>query len=1052
MRPFACGRLSSVGVACTVLALLGTALSPLPGQVTSATIFGTVRDESGAVIPGVSISARHLETGLARNAVSDDSGRYRIPLLDPGNYEVQAELSGFQTAVRAGIRLEVGGSAVIDLSLRVGAITDKVVVQGEAPLVETTSTALASLVDDKKIRDLPLNGRSFEQLAVLQPGVTVSRFSTGNTTRFSAAGSRPSQNNFLLDGVNINNNADSSASASGSNLGVESIREFKVLTNTYSAQYGRNSGAVINIVTKSGTNEWHGSAFEFLRNSALDAKNFFDDVSRSIPAFKRNQYGFTLGGPLKKDKTFVFGNFEGLRERLGLSYIAITPNAAAQQGILPDPARPGQTRSVIVPPGVRTYLSYFPVPNGRDFGDGTGEYLSAPSKKTNEDYFVIRFDHQFSAADSFLVRYSFDQAAVLTPDSLGAFQDDLHSRNQSAVVEEKRIFSPTFLNTARFGVNRAFQELRSDALGQSPPALIPGRPFGQIRFGQAQSAQVPITTLGTNNPSLMPYTTFQYSDDINWTRGSHGVQTGVQVSRIDNNNVTFGTANLGQYLFNTLEDFLVGRPLQFQADTPSSNRRRGWRQTHFGAYLQDDIRFSSTLAFNLGLRWEFVSTIKEVNNFESQLINITDPAFTLNKPLFNFTGHQIQPRVGVAWDPFGNGKTSVRAGFGIFHDQLVAFYYNSPGAVQAPFARVATLRVGGGVTSIPFPDAFRLVTDTTVVTSFRIDPDAPVPMKTHFNLNIQRQIAESTVVTAAYVGSRGTFLPRSGDVNVAIPVIRADGKKFWAANLPRRNPNFVTLLGNRNDADSFYHSLQLSLNRRFSHNVQYQVSYTYGRSIDDGSAQLGSDRNAPQNQTDMDDHKADRGLSTFDVRHNFVANLTADLPFGKGQRWGTSAGGMGGVLLAGWQVSAIVGASTGLPQTLLVGFNNSRNQDTLVPERPDLAPGRGNNPVLGGPDRYFDASAFLLPETGTLGNLGRTTIIAPGFADFDFSVVKNTPWGEGRNVQFRAELFNILNRPNFGVPDPTLFQAGGARRGSAGRISTTVNSSRQIQFALKLSF
>jgi len=679
-------------IALTGIVILG--MQATQGQLTTATISGTVADVTGAVIPGVSISVLQVETGTERSAVTDDEGRFRVPLLDPGDYEVQAELTGFQTAVRSGLTLAVGDRVVVNLTLNVGEISERVVVEGAAPLVQTTDTTLSGLVDTKKIRDLPLNGRSFDQLALIQTGVTVVRHTlksslSGTGTKFSVGGSRPGANNFVLDGVTVNDGSNATpGSSAGNNLGVESIREFKVLTNTYSAAHGRNSGGVINIVTKSGTNEWHGSVFEFHRNSALDAKNFFDPLDVDIPPFKRNQFGFTLGGPIQEDKTFIFGNYEGLRESLGLSNLAIVANEDARNGILPNLATPIQ-----VDEASQVYLGFIPLPNGRDFGDGTGEFFNSPTKTTREDYFVVRFDHQFSDRNSLFARYSFQQAEIFIPDSLDVFETLFESRSQSLAVEHKAIISPTFINTLRFGGSRSFLERASLEISGGPPTFIPGRPFGKIVFGTAGgvSAQA-ITTLGTENPELFPYTSQAYSDDINWTRGSHGIQAGGSIVRIQNNATVFGTGANGQYQFPDLESFLRGIPDRLSAETVDSNDRRGWRQTHVGLYIQDDFRYSPNLTFNLGFRLEWVTQITEAAGRQSNLLNlVSDTEFTLGEPLFDNTGPQYQPRIGIAWDPFGNGQTAIRAGAGIYHDQLVAYWYSLAASNLLPFVVNANL-------------------------------------------------------------------------------------------------------------------------------------------------------------------------------------------------------------------------------------------------------------------------------------------------------------------------------------------------------------------------
>jgi len=1081
----------------TLIALAGIALlgmQSLQAQLTTATLSGTVADTTGAVIPGVSVSVLQVETGTSRDAVTDDEGRYRVPLLDPGEYEIQAELTGFRTAVRTGITLTVGDRVVVDLTLSVGEISERVVVEGEAPLVQTTDTTLSGLVDTKKIRDLPLNGRSFEQLALLQTGVTVVRHTlagsvSGTGLKFSVAGSRPGSNNFMLDGMNINDAAGATpGSAAGNNLGVESIREFKVLTNTYSAAYGRNTGGVVNIVTKSGTNQWHGSVFEFHRNSALDARNFFDrdpenPLERSDPpSFKRNQFGFTLGGPIKEDSTFIFGSYEGLREGLGLSNAAIVPNAAARpdssgNAMLPEfdsnGLPTGGTIIVPVDPLIPTYLDFYPLPNDVDFGDGTGRFLSSPTKITNEDYFSIRFDHQLSDRNSLFARYSFQEADVIEPDSLEVFDTLFQSRSQSLVVEAKTIVSPTFINTLRFGGSRSFLERGSDDINGSPPPWIPGHDFGKIQFGTAGGASLAaITNLGTANPELFPYTSQTYSDDINWTRGSHGIQAGVAITRIQNNATVFGTGFNGQYLFDNLEEFLRARAARFESEAPGSNGRFGWRQTFVGLYIQDDFRFSPTLTFNLGFRLEWVNQITESGGRQAALLDLSDPAYTVGAPLFDQTSPQYQPRIGIAWDPFGNGKTAIRAGAGIFHDQLLGFWYNLAASNLNPFV------VNGNVgPPVPFPDAFDSVAGGTP-TVLSLEPQPNVPTKIQYNFNIEQELFPNTVLTVAYVGSRGTFLPRAAGANTSVPVILDDGSKFWPVPwfvTGRRNPDFFLMVDTKNDVNSFYNALQVSLNRRFSNSLQYQFAYNYSHSIDDGSQQLGSEaQNAPMNHTQHDNRKADRSHSTFDLRHNFTANASYDLPFGAGQSYGSGTSGLASKLISGWQVNTIISVANGTPRTIQVGYNNTTNGDFLQPERPDLVPGMSNSPIegstegcgtiaagtpLGTPDLYFDPCAFTLPQRGTFGDLARSSVIGPGYANVDLAFTKDTTFGDSAvNVQFRAEFFNIFNRTNFDLPDPIMFLANpnpflpGTRRGAAGTISRTITTSRQIQFALKIIF
>ena len=452
------------------------------GQVTTGTISGAVRDQSGAVLPGAGVTIRNVETGITRRIAADEQGRYRVPQLPLGNYEVEAEASGFSTEVRQGITLTIGREAVVDFSLNVGQVAERVVVEGEAPLVQTTTSEMGALVDNKKIRDLPLNGRSFEQLALLQPGVVVYAVASrelqfGSGVKFSVSGSRAYSNLFLLDGTDINDQADfTPGSAAGVVLGVETLREFSVLTNTYSAEYGRKAGGIINAVTKSGGNEIHGNAFYFHRNDNFDARNFFNTVSFAKPEFKRNQFGGTAGGPIRKDHTFFFGGYEGLRERLGLSNLTVVPTAPVHQGLVQNRTT-GQFENVGVDPRVRPYVDLFPLPNGRDFGDGTADFFSSPSKPTREDNFSVRLDHQISENDSLFGRYTFDDAEVFIPEKIPTFGTGLVSRYQYVTVEEKHIFSPSVLNVLRLGYNRSFSDTGAlQTIGPTPNlAFVPGQ-------------------------------------------------------------------------------------------------------------------------------------------------------------------------------------------------------------------------------------------------------------------------------------------------------------------------------------------------------------------------------------------------------------------------------------------------------------------------------------------------------------------------------------------------------------------------------------------------
>lgn len=1036
--------------------------SAVDAQITSGIISGLVTDESGAVLPGATVVVRDVETGISQTLVTDDAGRYVVSQLALGRYEVQAELVGFRKVVRSGITLTVGREAVVNIALSVGEISEKVVVSGEAPLVETTTTAIGGLVDDRKIRDLPLNGRNFAQLALLQTGVTFFAYGresssalNGTGLKFSVNGSRPNSNNFMLDGMNMADTGNSTpGSATGQNLGVEAIREFSVLTNTYSAAFGRNSGGVINIVSQSGTNAWHGSVFEFLRNSALDAKNFFDRLDLEIPHFIRNQFGFAGGGPIRTDKTFIFGNYEGLRERLGLSSVANVPNELARRGLIPDPVTK-QLTDVGLNPKAAPYLNMYPLPNGRDFGDGRGEFLSGPIKRSNEDYLMLRADHQFSPSDSMFARYNFDNGSVYTPNSVRLFADTVSSRTQLFTLQEKRILSPTAVNTASFGFNRAFLNVESEPLtaeGKDPSlSFIPGRRFGLLSVSSLASLG------GGGTPLLSAYNTFQYADDLRWSKGRHNIQVGALVSRMQNNIAIYAlVGSWGFYSLNGLTELVQGRATSFVAQPatvvdPTSGqsfateRMRGWRQTNMGFYFQDDVRLRSNLSLNLGLRNESMTTVSEINGRQSNLRSPLASVWTLGDPIFNNPGLAWQPRIGLAWDPFGNGKTAVRAGFGVFNDIIIGQNYTLPARTDFPWGQENTV-VTPPASS--FPNAYALVSGVQAkATADHLYPDLKYPSKLHFNLNIQRELIGNTTVSVAYVGSESYHLFRRFDDNPAVAQYTSDGFKFFPAGSVRRNPNFDYNRATVTDVTGAYHSLQISVNRRFNKGFQFQASYTWSKSLDDTSQQMVSEgAGGYEFAMQFDNRKADRAVSNWNTPRNFVGNFTYQLPFG------AEMGGAGRQLVRGWTINGIFTFADGPPFTALTGVNRSRNATLNTAEFVDQLPGRSSNPVLGGPDRYFDPTAFALPALGTFGKVGRNTLRGPGFESVDFAVTKLFSFTEEKGLQFRAELFNILNRPNFGRPTGTVFLSTGAYSGSAGRITYTVNTSRQLQFGLKFVF
>ncbi|MBI2822636.1 MAG: TonB-dependent receptor [Acidobacteria bacterium] len=1033
-----------------VTVLAGVAGSgPTYGQGrTTATISGTVKDETGAVLPGVTVVAENSDTGYSLTTITSDAGNYTVPNLPLGNYRVRAELEGFNTVVHTGIKLTVGREAVVDFALKVGEISEQVTVTGEAPLVETRQATLADLVDDRQIRDLPLSGRSFTDLAFLQAGVMTrnrirANYSStgGGGAQLSIAGARVMLTSFLLDGTNIKDMLGvTPGSAAGTMLGVETVREFSVLATNYSAEFG-GAGGVVNSVSKSGTNELHGTVFEFLRNDNMDARNFFDKIK---PEFKRNQFGFVLGGPIIRDRTFFFGSYEGLRDRLGDTIIAQVPSAEARQGIL-------TTGRVTVNPAIVPYLNLYPLPNtSARPGADVREFLRSETIPTNENYFMVRIDHKLSDADSMFVRYTFDKGERIGSQALPPFQLAARTRTQYVTIEENKVISPTFFNTFRFGFNRSRggtpnldPKLDRSLNFFQPESLYPDRFFGTVSVGG-------LSTLGgaDTQDRAQVMNLFQYTDTIRLSRGLHDVSFGADVQR-SQVNAAIGSRLHGTFSFANLRDFLRASPRDFQGLFPGTGTMRGVRQLQYGFFIQDDWRVTPRLTANVGVRWEFVTVPTEVAGRLSNIPNASDPAPTIGDPLFDVSKKNFGPRVGLAWDPWGNGKMAIRTGFGIFHQQQdytnnFTLYFQNP-----PFFNRFTMQ------GAPFPRPFQSLADIPLAASgaVPIQFEVPTPYVMQYNVSIQRQLWADTQVTVSYVGTRGVHITRLMPGNINRFIIQPDGRKFFPVGTTRMNPNFENLDYKQSDTSSSYNSLQIRWAKRFSQGHQYQFSYTFSKSLDESSGLQGGSSGS-QGVASMDpfDRSRDKGLSAWDVRHNFTANFGYALP-------GAGLQGIAGAVLGRWNLNSIVSLATGNPFTVRIGqrADRSRSNSWIIGEapllRPDLAPGGDNNPVLGGPDRYLDASQFPLQEAGFWGNLGRNTTIGPGYANVDFSVTKDFPIRESVRLQFRSEFFNIFNRANFAEPIVQIYNdATGVPASNFGRITSTVGTSRQVQFALKLTF
>jgi hypothetical protein len=1090
----------------TALALWGSLGAPraVKAQVAGGSIAGTVRGESGAAMPGVHVSVTDVTASAVRTVITDTDGFYSAPDLPPGNYEMTLSAPGFVTQVLTAINVAVGGERVLNVVMRAG--SPEVIVRTAAPVapISQASACCGGNANASTVRDTPLNGRDWAQLATLQAGVTGvqtgSATGGGNTERgfgaaISISGARPDQNSYRLDGISINDYSNGApGSVLGDNLGIDAVEQVSVLGSNYPAEYGRTSGGVINAVTRSGKNAFHGTVYEFLRNSALDARNFFDGPT--IPPFKRNQFGGSAGLPIQKDRTFIFGDYEGLRQSLGETTVNTVPSMTARNGQL-------STGTVSVDPAVARFLAaFYPLPNGPLLGTGDiGIFAFSEQRVTSENYFTIRVDHKFSDQDSLSATYMRDNSKTVQPGTFDELLTNVVSARQVATIQEQHIFNSAFLNSVRAGFSRAagiaggISKVSNPLMFDPSYTFEPGALAGSIE-------NVPGLTSFLGAPStqgLLPssrslfWNSFQGGDDAFLTKGRHGIKFGGIVERIQDNQLVLGNVN-GAFRFASLSNFLTNQPQGFSGNRTISPPEFGIRQTLFGAYIQDDVRLQKNLTFNAGLRYEMATVPDEAHNRISNLRNLTDAQPYVGSPFFlNPTIRNFEPRVGFAWNP-GGGRTLVRGGFGIFdvlplpYEFAISFQHAVP-FVQEVFGNV----IPPG--SFPTGAFQQLATASTSSRSVYVEHAPKRNYVMQWNLSVARELSSTLALTLGYVGSRGVHQPYKLDnIDMVLPTQTSAGY-LWpcgpdgngnpcatgflptgtqASPIPSvaLNPNFGRISANLWQADSFYDALQVDVAKRVSHGVQFHAAYTWGKSIDTLSATAADDTfpNGLFNQIFFD-QRTTRGLSDFNVAQTLVLSFTWQLPSPK---WDPKFPNW---IVSGWQVGGLYKASSGQPFTPLLGGDPVGMKLEETGEPPNRLAGANcqslTNP--GNPNQYiktecfsmpvapsqafYDANctkAFAYPQCFNLrGNLGRNTLIGPGLAKLDFSVFKNNyvkRISESFNAQFRAEFFNILNHANLASPTDNLavFGKNGQPVSGAGLITSTQTTSRQIQFALKL--
>ncbi|MBI4443739.1 MAG: TonB-dependent receptor [Acidobacteria bacterium] len=1029
-------------------------------QVTTGAISGTVADSTGAVLPGTTVVVLNEDTGVSRTVVADATGRYGAPSLNPGRYKVTARLEGFQTEVRSGILLTVGRQAIVDFQLQVGAVTQTVEVTGEAPLVEATSSEVHTLVNETTISELPLNGRDLSQLVLLQPGVTqVEQASVashrGYGRQLNISGARGDNNLFLLDGTDINDFSNSApVGPNGVLYGATSVREFEVKTSTSNAQYGRALGGIVNAVSKSGSNTLAGEVFEFLRNNALDARNFFD--RGDVPPFRRNQFGGAVGGPIVRDKTFFHGAYEGLRQARSNTQRPAVPGPDLRRGILPN----GQ--QVPITPTAAAIVPFWPspTPGGRTFSDGTAEFIVETPTTVRSDFVQGRIDHQISDTDSLFGRITILDLAQDEVSATPGYSTVVDNGSLFTTVSETHVLSPRDLNSFRFAYNRNTLIDRKLTPDIPPLKFFPDSAWP----GNLSVSGVMGFSIGLWPRFQAISNRFETIDDVMLQRGNHSVQFGANFQRLQVNH-DFPNVPNGQYSFRSFDQFLQGRGASNFRGTPLSlgDFYRGMRFWYLGAYIQDDWRIRSNLTLNFGLRYDFQAVPKEVNGKISNLRPITpggDYAATgvhvIGDPLYlNPTTKNFAPRFGFAWTPWLNRSTTVRGGFGVFFDRLDNRIYvgNRDGSISPTFSVANPTHFPNGLDEIDVGQTqqpFNIIYDSL-----------STPHMLQWNLNVQQQLDSATVLTVGYNGSRGLNLISVGNYN-APDAVFLEGVLTIPQGATRRNPRFDFFSTTATIADSWYNALVAGLVRRMEAGLQFQLSYTWAKSLstaDQTRFSLAGSRTDifPIDLAHMD---ADKGRTPWDLRQAFTLNAVYELPFGSGKPW--LSDGPVAAVLGGWQVGGILTLKTGTPFTYITTTPSALTALTIQVTRPLAKPGQPvGGSILGTPAescdsqpclRYYDPNNFAPPGTRQLGNVGRNTGTAPGIASLDFSLQKRFSFTERMGLQFRAEAFNLLNRVNFGLPNRNVFGSNGLPQGSTGVISDTTVNSRELQFGLKLTF
>ena len=1063
-------------------------------QVAGATLSGKVTDPTGSNVPGVDVNIKNEATGIDRQVHTDSQGLFAAPNLQPGSYAVSFQAQGFAPASTPHIVLAVGDERTLNVQLQIGQVSQQVTVTAAGEVIQLTSSTDLAEVNPTTMRELPLNGRDWTQLATLQPGVTAVRAQAGSSgvssrgnrgfgNQLSDGGHRPSENNYRVNGLSINDYTNGSpGSALGVQLGVDAIDQFSILTGNYSAEYGRTSGGVINAITKSGTNQVHGTAYYFLRSSKFDARNYFDPAQ--IPPFHRNQFGASGGAPIRKNKTFVFADYEGVRQDKSLSFYDRVPSAAARAGHLCSAPTSGTCtpNTIVVDPTVAKYLPLYPLPSpgNPSAGDGDiGFFSGSGLAQLTEDYVTAKIDNTFSDKDTVAVSGFFDTSHLTQPDALLVGIHQVSSKRDMFDMEENHVFTQSLTNTLHFGYSRTEGYVNQPVAAINPlgadPTLgaLPGRNAPSITTtGLTQEAG----SLGTPSYSHHVQNSFQGYDDAFLIHGLHTFKAGVAFERLQYNVVHASGPN-GNFNFPSLSGFLQNQPTSVSALLPGTSQEYAGRQSILGFYFQDDWHILPRVTVNLGVRYEITTLPKEANNRFAVLQTLgPGVSATPNVPSLwqnNQTLKNFVPRVGMAWDPFGDGKTSIRAGFGIFDVLPLLWEYSFNAASSYPFGEK------GSASKLPkgsFPTGATLIANNP--TKFQETYVEQHPKRNYamnWNLNLQRTLSASTNLTVGYVGSHTVHQPFTvNDANMQLPTQTPYGYLWPASGGTRFDTSVGAIIATWWDDSASYQSLRSQLSRQMTKGWQAQASFTWSKCIDEGtSGSVADPFSTSITSLIWFDKYARRGRCDFDVTDNFVANTVYQVP--------GPAKGIGRALLGGWEVNGIISASTGSPTSVTIGGDPLGQASSDTYSQPNRLTGNGcsGNPVNpGNVKNYFKLQCFTVPiapssllaqctpsATGVpgscmnlFGNAGRNSIIGPGLLDLDASLFKNFYFpkvSDDLRLQLRAEFFNVINHSNFQVPNfadgnQVLYNQDGTPAAGAGVIDATSIDNRQIQFGAKV--